>query len=144
MPQTYRDYSVREVALCVADCSPINGNERKQAGDIITIRKPGLGIGKNEASAYLWLRIEGPDADVLDSLSIALMDYEDRHYDKRRYCIPLSKLHKNINLARVQDTNDIYQPFLPIDEDNLLFLINSRPALKAEGLVFDKQTGKYL
>lgn len=151
MPFTYRDYPVREVALAIQDRQPLaSGHERMQTGDIIAIRKPSRGVGKKEASQYLWLRIQGPDTNELDKLKGMLdetgtEDDPGIEFDKRRYCIPLNRLPGFVDTARVQDPTDIYQPFLPLDEDSLLYLEGSqRKPFRVEGLVFDKLTGRFL
>jgi len=149
MPQTSRSYPLREIALRVEDRSPINGNERSQAGDIIAIREPLKGVGSAEVSEYLWLRIEGPDQSVLDQLD-SVMEPETElnpieRFEKRRFSIPLDRLPAATNLTRVRDVTDAYQPFLPLDEDNNRFLEGAEArSLDVTGLVFDKLTGSYL
>lgn len=150
MPFTFREYPVREIALAIKDNKDLaSGHERTQAGDIIVCRKPLLAIGRAEAALFLWLHVEGPDTDVLDRLIDSIEEGEDALlnvvlFEKRRFCIPLARL-PSVDLARVTDPSDIYQPFLPIDEDTFFYLEGTqRRPLRLEGIIFDKLTGQFL
>jgi hypothetical protein len=144
MPYTYRDYPVREVAIAVEDCrdNP-GGGERKKSGDIVNVRAPKTGMGNAGRANTLRILVEGPDTSFLDQLT-EHFEEGDTRFDKRRYCIPLHRLPAAVDVNRVKDISDIYQPFLPIDEDTNLHLGASLRPLRIEGLIFDKTTGKYL
>ncbi len=133
--------------ISVFSKSPLaSGHERIQEGDIVTMRKPLGYCNFGEMSSYLWLLIQGPDTSILDRLKdgLAEEDIEDAPiFDKRRYCIPLKRLPVHVDLARVRDVGDRYQPFFIIDEETGKFLAKPSP-LRVEGLVFDKRTGRYL
>ena len=145
MAQTYRNLNaIREVALAVQDSNPNGTHERKQAGDIIVCRMPHSGIGLREMKEYVWLRLE-LDENVADRLMDSLEENGSR-FEKRRYAIPLNRLSvlvSGFELSRAQDSADPYQPFLNVDEETGFFLAASKP-LRAEGLIFDKLTGRSL
>jgi hypothetical protein len=121
MPHTYRDRSAVEIALAVRSRSPNAGGDHVQEGDIVAVRRPGEGIGRLEQRAFIWLRVDGVDlgeaqtwvegnTEGLPSADPAAITYE-----KRRYCIPLARLKQllpSLDLARVRDRADPYQPFL--------------------------------
>ena len=134
-----------EIAIALTSEKDLaSGHERKQEGDIIAIRRVSKGIGTAEAKTHLWLRVEGLDKADLDRLTQQVD--EDNDYGKRRYCIPLEQIKKQIpsfDIIKVLGRNEIYQPFLSIDEDNFLFLIEVQP-LQVQGLVFDKNKGTYI
>lgn len=141
MGQTNPQYPVFEVALACEHRGNAGLHERKTVGDIIAIRKPSSGIGAKEVSKYLWLRLEGLEENQMHRL----VDSIDG-FDKRRYQIPLERLVSivpSLNLARIKDLSDKYQPFLGIDEESLRFVSIGRP-LNVHGLVWDKATGRYL
>ncbi len=145
MPQTYKDYSSVEVAVSLTSEKDLaSGHERKQEGDIIVVRRPLKGIGTAEAKTHLWLKVEGLDKADLDKLTQQVD--EDNDYGKRRYCIPLEQIKKQMSsfdISRALDKDEIYQPFLLVDEDNYLFLVEVAP-LQVQGLVFDKNKGTYI
>lgn len=154
MPQTFRDYPVREVALSVEDkATLLSGHERKQEGDIVAIRKPHSGIGSGiESTHHLWLRIQGPDANDM-TYDQVLIENADQHgdgpiFDKKQHCIPLDRLKVVcpwLDLTRVRDTTDAYQPFLPFDEDDHSYLPGlERGVLEVEGLVLNKAIMDYV
>lgn len=150
MPFTHRDYSIMEVAILGANHAPMaSGHERAVEGDIITIRHPLNGIGLSEMARFLWMRVEGEDIGNMIRFKHELREplkengsYEDGEptFDKRRFCIPLRRL-KNVfpplDIDRVRDLNDTYQPFLNVDEDTGLYLARHSP-FPIIGLVYDK------
>lgn len=155
MGWTSRDYPVAEIALSLEYGGVLaSGHERKIVGDIIAIRKPSAGIGMAEMKRFLWLRVEGLEENEFGTLTMLESEEggpgEDlTSYDKRRYCIPLERLkalYPDFDINRALDSDDIYQPFLPVDEDGpALYLTSSVVApLSVEGLVFDKRTRTYL
>ena len=144
MGQTTRDYRMWEAAIAVEDCAPhTNGTkERKLAGDIIALRRPGTAIGRLERSPYLWLRLGGMDENDMARLTDGLDGF-----DKRRYCIPLARLAAVVpgfSVARALDAADAYQPFLPSDAEPPYAFLASATVLDVHGLVFDKETRRYL
>jgi len=157
MPETFRDFAVVEVAILVTDhLSLPSGHERAVEGDIIAIRKPRRVMGTKTRSRYLWLLLEGLDwnpMSILDRSNIEPIPLDDIPnpdeipYDKRRYCIPLDRLKvvaPFLDLARVRDVADKYQPFLNVDEDTGDHLPSSRTPFSVHGLVYDKAFQRFL
>lgn len=150
MPETFREYPVREITLSVTDENPLaSGHERKMAGDIISCYKPGVGTGRKVVSTYLILRVEGFERSQFDRICQPMEESApDFFFDKRRYCIPFERLKiymPRLDLDRVRDPDDIYQPFVPLDEDTLLYIEGAEhPPISVVGLVFDKKTGMFL
>ncbi len=146
MPQTFQEYPIREVLISGTSRRPF-GAERMQEGDIITIRKPAGGCGSGAMSVGIWLWVQGPDTSVLDRFKDMITTETDEvdglNFEKRRFQIPLNRLPENIDLARVRNPSDRYQPFLLPDWDTGRFLTEPSP-LPVVGLVFDKQTMRFL
>ena len=154
MGQTNRRYPVFEIALSCEDAAPHTAGtkERKQAGDIIALRRFGTEIGAKERHGYLWLRIEGLEENEMARFTDLMTNTGDpdtatRLYDKRRYCIPLARLAQAVpgfSESRARDLTDPYQPFITVDAERPhAYLAAGRP-LDVHGLVFDKVTGWYL
>ena len=145
MGQVNPNYPIKEVAISLESFPIESEHERKQEGDIVTIRDTHYCIGLKEMSRYLWLRIEGLEESEFDELVSVLVD-DGITFDKRRYCILLEKLKEvdpNFDLDRARDLEDVYQPYLVIDEDTGIFLIAEEP-FQVQGLIFDKSIGEYL
>ncbi len=160
MPQTFKDYGPMEVALLVKSYAPHTGGTKERAleGDIIAVRRLGRAIGTAEMSLYLWVQVEGWDFN-----DYAILTQPIDGFDKRRHCIPFARLKTvipSLDLARVRDPTDKYQPCIPFDDDEdwmhhhghkqnervtglRIPGVAMRP-LSIEGLVFDKTTGTYL
>lgn len=137
-----------EIMLSTVSYAPNeSGWERKQAGDIVAVRRPNIGAGLRELREFLWLRVEGLEESDWGNLNIPNIDWNaKKRYDKRRFNIPLQRLVQfdaSFDIAKAQDVNIIYQPFLPVDEETGLWLANPRP-INVMGLIHDKQTGIYL
>jgi hypothetical protein len=151
MPSTYRDHNaVMEVVLCCFHGGTLaSGHERATVGDIIDVRRPLGRIGTKECDQFLWIKLTCfGDIDELWQLSQphTEQDPEGPTFEKRRFCIPLDRLkqvYPSLDIARVRDTADKYQPFLGYDEEGAFLIFNHSP-LQIEGLVFDKTTGKFL
>jgi len=154
----FRDFSPRDVCISIRAHQPLaSGTERTMQGDIIAVRRPGIGLGMVTMSRFLYLLVEGLDAhemwplkmmntEPLDTVDSAVPNADMIIYEKRRYCIPLHRLKgvaPFLDLDRVRDHNDIYQPFLNVDEDNGFYLTSRRP-LNIHGLVYDKALQRYL
>lgn len=148
-----REYPIAEIAIALWELVP----ERIQEGDLVTWRRPGLGVGGKEHKLFLWLLIEGFEAGDLPMLKTPVWEpfdptgeYEPAsaytRYDKRRFNIPLTRLkevYPALDLNRCRDLNDGYQPFYTIDENNHLWLTDSTP-FQVTGLIFDRVQGVYL
>jgi len=168
MPPDHRDYRAMEVCILGRDLPNLpSGHERAKEGDF-GIREPLGYIGTKEASHRLWLLIEGLDlSDMLELKNIFIegVGPDAPVYEKHQYCIPLKRLKEVapfVDLARVRDPNDKYQPFLPVDLDvphyrfgteahgvpdglpRLPTGLIARPPLDVHGLVFNKKTMRYL
>ena len=63
MGVTNPNYPTMEIALCMVNAPDTADNERMKIGDIIAIRKPGSFIGTQEGKIFLWLQIDGPEAN---------------------------------------------------------------------------------
>ena len=121
----------------------------------MAVRQPHYVIGTKEATGYIWLRVEGLEENdgpiFLSPNYDSDVDQRDLNsptirFDKRRYCIPLDRLKKiyhAFDIERAKDINDIYQPFMNLDEDNFKYLTPRKP-LNVRGLIFDKLKGEYL
>jgi hypothetical protein len=136
-----------EVALCCFHGGTLaSGHERATVGDIILAREPAGYIGTKEADQFLWLKLTSlKDIDVFWDL-FEPNEESEIQYEKRRFCVPLERLkqiYPSLDVARVRNTGDKYQPFLGYDEEGGYLLFNHSP-LQIEGLVFDKATGRYL
>jgi hypothetical protein len=155
MPQTYKEYdSIREVAISgfYGGVLP-SGHERLVVGDIVVIRKPLGYCGTKEYQRFFWMKLSlVSDSARWDELNdiVADPDWQDNpaatFYDKRRFCIPLHRLVEVasfVDTARIIDPADNYQPFVGVDEDTGAFY-NWRPALDADGLIWDKVLGGYI
>lgn len=158
MGQTDRKYPIMEIGLSLISRSPLaSGHERLQVGDIISVHPPSLGLGLKEVNVFLWLLVG--DFEENEYAGLKQFIYQgsrfpgekllaENLYDKRRYCIPLKRLQKVypvLDIARALDVNTIYQPFLPLDEDNMLFLEGrGEPPFSVHGLIFDKTIGDYI
>ncbi len=156
MGYRWRKWPVVEVAVLTVNRPDIPASERACVGDIIAVRNPHYVIGTKETKDYIWLRIEGLeetdlwklDGPAFDDKTLYLGWFEEKRkrYEKRRYCIPLRTLKEyfpDFDIDRAKNPNDIYQPFMILDEDNLTYLAPRKP-FRVEGLVFDKVTGNYL
>lgn len=114
-------------------------HRRKIEGDIVEARPPSGGIGRLEAGAYLWVRVE-----VEADLAQVLVQRRSSENWKNRFYIPLARLRDRwpggFDLGRLRDPRVIYQPCLPIDAD-FRFLTAPAP-LDAHGLIYDRETGR--
>jgi len=126
MPETFKDFSPREI--CIALTGRVDDNfEHVKEGDIVTVRKPLSYIGRNENNRHLWLLVDGRDSSFMDSLNRNLTEPLDpadattevQIFEKRRYCIPLDRLKVLalfIDLNRLRDRDDQYQPMIPLEQ----------------------------
>ena len=160
MPQTFREYPIRTVAICTQDFAPhTNGTkERSLCGDITVIKTPwgqdhGT-IGSSEATQWLWFQLEGLDKNEMGYLSgvnrVPFDPADDGvhiNYDKRRYCIPLERLKKlypALDIAKAKDATVAYQPFVMTQGDPPYYFLKKPKVFDVQGLVFDKAIGRYL
>ena len=151
MSETNPSYPTMELAIsCETMIDLESGHERKKPGDIIVVREAGSYIGRREMARYIWLRVEGLEENEFPALMQMEVDPEGSDplaiYDKRRYCIPFSKLAEidpDFDADRAADPSDVYQPYLVVDAETGLYLIQGTP-FDVSGLVYDKHTGEYL
>ena len=126
--------------------------ERIKEGDIGYVRPAsGLGLSPIGARTLLWLSVSGLDNNAMWQLGVEIRSDEatDIRYDKRRYSIPFSRLPNSPDLARIRDKTDAYQPYMPIDKDNLggghiPFLPGYNPPLDVHGLIYDRLLARFL
>jgi len=167
MAGTFKNYPIMEIAILCVHQEDHAGGERAKIGDIITMRPPHHVIGSEEARRFLWLRLDGLEDAEFAKLKELVQDPPPtefkRHmvqhqndlreslvltrYDKRRCCVPLHRLQQVcpwIDLNRVRDPDDYYQPFVVPDTESHFYLAPRPSPLRVEGLVFDKVRGKYL
>lgn len=150
MPETYKEYPIMELTICLqSQNSLVSGHERMQEGDIICVRKPNIGTGLGVPKLFLKLLVEGLELDEFNRLVEPIGSGRDANgeillpfFDKRRFCIPLRKL--DIDLDRARDPNDTYQPECQVDTDEPFYFLSFKVPLYAYGLIFDKLTGRYL
>lgn len=150
------NYPVMELAISFVSYEELeDGHERLQQGDIVAVRKPGLGIGIRELQNFLWLRVEGLEENEFAVLTDTVVTSAGVEYDKRRYCIPLERITEvdpdfDISLANQDHTVkfpfNIYQPFLLVDYDEGYYFVleDGHLPFQASGLIFDKETQEYL
>jgi len=133
-----------EVAICTDNLADHTGGERAKEGDIIAVRPLGTGIGSKEGKLFLWLRLD--DLTYEQYLLVQTVEEEETRYDKRRYCIPLHRLEQldsNFSPSRTRDQDDMYQPYLTVDEETYEF-VSVGSTFQVQGLVYDKVTQSYL
>jgi len=123
----------------------------EKEGDIVVARRQLGGCGLKEGSRFLWMQLAGLEENDLLALNINLdtNNYEiseerdpDLAFDKHRYKIPFDSIvaqFSTVDLNRVRDPNDIYQPFMEVDIESFWFLDNQQIA-NAGDLVIDKLT----
>lgn len=154
MGLTKPQYPVFEIAVSCEHGGTHSGGlkERKCVGDIIAIRKPAGAVGRLEQSGYLWLRIEGLEENDMARLTEPMTDTGNVDtatviYDKRRYCIPFERLQAivpSFNVSRALNAADKYQPFIGVDEEPPYRFVREQRPLNVHGLIFDKQTRKFI
>ena len=136
--------AVCEVAILVKDYPE---SHRANEGDIITVRVPRGCIGRKERSSFLWVHIDGLTSDDRHLKGCDRVNETDKSVRaKRRYSVPLDRLKAvvpTLDLARVRDLNDEYQPFLTIDARTGDCKLVGTP-LNMAGLVYDKLMGTYI
>ena len=153
MPDTFKEFDTTfEVALSMEYGGVLaSGHERKQIGDILTVRPVRGVVGDAERKRFLWLHVRSSnDSEFVHALQQPMftgtIETEDRvQYEKRRYYIPLAKLKEampSFDVSRALDVTDPYQPFLGTDEDLPWRTLYQPVALGIEGLVYDKQLGR--
>lgn len=160
--KTKRIHPVFEVSLLVRAYYPVP-LERAVEGDIVNVRLTpeyggtGKGYGSAETSRYLKVLMDGLELNELSRLKDVLTDPLDEFadgpaLDKRRFCIPFHRLKQVapwLDLNRVVDRDDPYQPFCPMDEEDgsslhRHFLGTMRRPLNTHGLIYDKAKMRYL
>jgi hypothetical protein len=139
-------------------CSSSHVQERFTEGDIVDARRPGPAIGFKEGITRIWLLIQGWEFQVYGNLAQRIGEpFDDSGAydpmvdtytmrDKRRYCIPFSRLQSvfpSFDPGQARDLAETYQPFYTLDEDNFFWLTDKSP-LPVAGLIFDKANGVYL
>jgi len=145
MGQTIKRYPVVEVAILTQSHAPLaSGHERAVEGDIIAVRPPSNGVGMLEMHRHLWLRVSGWEEGEFGTLTEGVRDGAVSH-EKRRHAIPLGRLKQlkaDFDEGKARNPNEVYQPFLTVDEDTGLFT-SCAPPFDAQGLILDKTTGRY-
>ena len=144
------NYPEMEIAISLVDYAPLDsGHERVIVGDIVAVRNPYIGVGREEVENFLWMRIEGLEESEFDRLTDSITTSAGEQYDKRRYGIPLEKIYEidpdfDIDLALEDDR--IYQPFLLVDYDEGYYFIleDGQLPFQVSGLIFDKETQEYI
>lgn len=112
-------------------------------GDIVNIRMVKNGTGKKVPFTYLKIALEANDISELNILNSSFDD------GKKRFRIYLNDLkkYKLINNDKLLDKNILYQPFMPLSDNEygeFEFLLNISKPYSIYGLVFDKKYWKYL
>jgi NADPH-dependent ferric siderophore reductase len=105
--------------VCIA--SRTFGPGRAQEGDVIGIRDPKPSIGTKEGTHFLWLLIDESRLPTGDLVQI------EPGQPKYRYNISLGDLkmrNPQIDLARLRDPDDWYQPFRDTDRQTGLHRAN--------------------
>ena len=142
---------VMEMAIALESLDDTPGGERKKEGDIVVVRPIGMGVGESETKRYLWFRVDGMlYRHSYDFLLMPNYDPDDPEtgvvYDKRRYSVPLERLltfDPAFDVDRARDLNDLYQPYMVMDEETFEYLTIDPPFDLAGGLVWNKLAGDY-
>lgn len=98
--------------VCIAVRTSKSG--RTQPGDILVVREPLGGIGLGEGKDFLWLLIEESQLPTPPIRSDVALNLPHKH----RYQVPLAALKvmiPDLDLARLADKDDFYQPCLDTD-----------------------------
>lgn len=146
------NYPTMEIAISLVSYAPLtSGHERIIEGDIVAVRKPDQGIGREEAMNFMWMRVEGLEEHEFHKLTDYIEDSTSHIvYDKRRYCIPLEKIYEidpDFDVDAALEEKHIYQPFLFVDYDDRSFefiLEDGHLPFQVSGLIYDKVIGDYL
>lgn len=115
--------------------------KRAQVGDIITVRQVRGAIGRKEVNHLIWFTVDSPvDLNVRD-FRASVRDAKGGVVAKRRFSIgsDLSRLKTimpSFDLAKAANANEVYQPFLNLDER--LGKQQSKQDLPLTGLIVDK------
>jgi hypothetical protein len=131
-----------EIALSLEDYGTASVRRKKQ-GDILEARPPSTGVGMGEMTRFVWGRV-----DVSEATAAILLDGTEVY--KRRYYIPLNRLKQAweaaggpvVDVARLLDPTDAYQPCIPVDPLTGLWLPGQAIVLNGSGLIYDRTTGK--
>ena len=150
MSELNPNYPIMEIAISLVDYASLaSGHERVIVGDIIAVREPDTGVGKEEVENFLWMRIEGLEESEFFNLTDSIVTSAGVEYDKRRYGIPLEKIYEidpDFDVDLALEDGRIYQPFLLVDydEDYSFILEDGQLPFQTSGLIFDKETQEYI
>lgn len=153
-----REYKTFVMVLSTRSLGEPNGIDRVQTGDVTAVRNRGSGIGGSTLATYLYLLVNGLERLEMERLTHSVGEpfREDGEYDpdlrpgskrldRHRYCVPFDRLKEyvpRIDVARILDVTDPYQPFMPVNDDNLF--ITPEPPLNVRGLVWDKVFTRFI
>lgn len=103
------------------------GPGRAQAGDVIEIRKPQGGIGRKEGHQYVWLLLDESEIPTPTTRDPESQDPVIKHplqisIDELKTKMPA------LDLTRLADPRDFYQPFLGTDPESGAHLRNDSPS----------------
>ena len=122
-----------EVQLSVSGSDDSGGI---QEGDIIATRNELRRCGREEMSSYLFILVTAAEEDDL----LYLQSGDD--FFRRRFCAPFHKLQAYfpaLNLSRVRDKNDIYQPFVEVNPTDGSFTWRTDRLMSAFDVIVDKK-----
>lgn len=129
-----------EVAIQAED---YHDPKRAQVGDIITIRPARGTMGRKQLKHLIWITIDSPvDLNPIDFIK-PVLDEKGQIIAKKRFSIGsnLSKLKAimpSFDLSKAANANELYQPFLDLDEK--LGKQRSKQDVPLVGLFQDKGT----
>lgn len=112
---------------------------RAKAGDVIAIRPHRDAIGTKELRQFLMVTMDIADPRILDGLDMPNIDAKGQLVSKRRFQIPLTRLKdlmSSLDLSRVADSRDPYQPFVNIVGGNRALPVADIPVT---GTIVDKE-----
>lgn len=97
-------------------CVAVVNRGRVQEGDILDVRDPigGVGVSAAETQWVVWLLMDESEVPAREALKSA----DDPSNNKYRYQLPLAALKSALpalDLDRLRDADDAYQPFVDSD-----------------------------
>jgi hypothetical protein len=162
--RTVRSYPTYVLFLhTITRPTPLGQQGSQQEGDICALLEEGEFLrkgapGLREASQFLLVPVRGYEQAWMDRLAQPETNELEDDYsgefpitEIRRFNIPFARLIQRgipLDVNRVRDQNDPYQPLVPIDEDGpqgtVRYLRLPIRPLPLPGLVFDNRAGRFI
>lgn len=117
------------------------GPHRAKAGDIVCVRPPTHAIGLLEQASLLWITVDIPDPRIISDITQPRIDASGRLAEKRRFRVPLTRLKtlmSAMDLDRVANPTDNYQPFVGVRTVGHNIVMDHKTPIPITGLFEDK------